>query len=158
MKRKTENLVISLLDRLVDHEPVKSQEPVQYRLMGMREIRASVVRDLEHLLNTRQHIFIPPSEYREINNSVYVYGLRDFSSENPKNPFALRKIRQEIEQTISKFEPRLKNAKVHVEPATKGERALSFKITGILVVEPLSEPVAFDTYFDVKRAEYVISK
>lgn len=157
MNPNEDNLVVSLLDRLVDLDPRQPHEPVQYRLMGLREIRALVVRDLERLLNSRQRILLPPSEYREVNNSVYVYGLRDFSAENPQNRSAMRKIRQEIEQTIAKFEPRLRNAKVQVEDAKDKRRSLNFRITGILVVEPLSEPVAFDTFFDVKQGKYVIS-
>ena len=157
MNPNEDNLVVSLLDRLVDLDPRQPHEPVQYRLMGLREIRALVVRDLERLLNSRQRILLPPSEYREVNNSVYVYGLRDFSAENPQNRSAMRKIRQEIEQTIAKFEPRLRNAKVQVEDAKDNRRSLNFRITGILVVEPLSEPVAFDTFFDVKQGKYIIS-
>ena len=158
MRQEAENLQISVLDRLVDDNPGLSSEPVRLRLMGLREIKASVVRDLENLLNTRRIIHMPGSEYREVTRSLYVYGLRDFSSENPKSPFTKRKICREIEKTIARFEPRLKNIRVHIDNPTEAERTLSFKITGILVVEPLSEPVSFDTYFDVNRGEYVISR
>jgi type VI secretion system protein ImpF len=40
----------------------------------------------------------------------------------------------------------------------QNERTLGFRITGILVVDPITEPVTFDTYFDVIKGEYVISK
>jgi len=146
-----------VLDRLVDMEPDVSREPVQRRLLNMAQIKASVIRDLENLLNTRRSIIIPPIEYREMHHSLFIYGIKDFSSENPKNPRTKRELRREIEQIILQFEPRLKNVIVRLENPRENERALRFRISGLLVVEPLSEPVTFDTFFDVNRGEYIIS-
>ena len=146
------------MDRLVDHEPGVSHEPVQYRLLSIGQIKASVIRDLENLLNARRQILPPPVAYREVNNSLFVYGLRDFTSQNPKSVPVRQQLRQDVEKTISRFEPRLRNVTVHLETPTQKERNLRFRINGLLVVEPLAEPVTFDTYFDVNRGEYVISK
>jgi len=146
------------LDRLVDHEPGVSHEPVQYRLLSIGQIKASVIRDLENLLNARRQILPPPVAYREVNNSLFVYGLRDFTAQNPKSVPVRQHLRQDIEKTISRFEPRLRNVTVHLETPTQKERNLRFRINGLLVVEPVAEPVTFDTYFDINRGEYVISK
>ena len=146
------------MDRLVDHEPGVSHEPVQYRLLSIGQIKASVIRDLENLLNARRQILPPPVAYREVNNSLFVYGLRDFTSQNPKSVPVRQQLRQDVEKTISRFEPRLRNVTVHLETPTQKERNLRFRINGLLVVEPLAEPVTFDTYFDVNRGEYIISK
>ena len=142
----------------MDYEPGVSHEPVQYRLLSIGQIKASVVRDLENLLNTRRHIFSPPVAYREVNNSLFVYGLRDFTAQSPKSVSVRQQLRQDVEKTISRFEPRLKNVTVHLETPTEKERNLRFRISGLLVVEPVAEPVSFDTYFDVNRGQYVISK
>ena len=142
----------------MDYEPGVSHEPVQYRLLSIGQIKASVVRDLENLLNTRRYIFSPPIAYREVNNSLFVYGLRDFTAQSPKSVSVRQQLRQDVEKTISRFEPRLKNVTVHLETPTEKERNLRFRISGLLVVEPVAEPVTFDTYFDVNRGEYVISK
>jgi type VI secretion system protein ImpF len=48
--------------------------------------------------------------------------------------------------------------KVNLEMAAQNERNLRFRITALLVVDPVTEPVTFDTFFDVSRGEYVISK
>jgi type VI secretion system protein ImpF len=156
MKQDRQDTQASVLDRLVDYEPGVSHEPVQYRLLSIGQVKASVIRDLENLLNTRRQILPPPSQYREVNNSLFVYGLRDFTSQNPKSVSVRQQLRQDVEKTISRFEPRLKNVTVHLETPTERERNLRFRISGVLVVEPLAEPVTFDTYFDVNRGQYVI--
>jgi type VI secretion system protein ImpF len=152
-----QNLQASILDRLVDHEPEVSHEPVQYRLLSVGQVKAWVARDLENLLNTRRHILAPPPVYSEVNNSLLVFGLPDFTSQNPKNVAVRQQLRQEIERTIARFEPRLRNVTVHVETTADNDRSLRFRINGLLIVEPEAEPVTFDTYFDVNRSQYVIS-
>lgn len=142
----------------MDDEPRVSHEPVQYRLLSIGQIKASVIRDLENLLNTRRQILAPPVAYREVNNSLFVYGLRDFTAQSPKSVSVRQQLRQDIEKTISRFEPRLKNVSIHLETPTQKERNLRFRINGLLVAEPVAEPVTFDTYFDANRGEYVISK
>lgn len=146
-----------MLDRLVDTEPHLSREAVQRRLFDSEQIRASVVRDLENLLNTRQKITVPPPGFDEVNRSVHTYGLPDFSSENPRSPLFQRRLLQAIEQTIARFEPRLRNVAVRLDTSTHRERVFSFRISGVLVVEPLSEPVVFDSYYDARRGNYVIA-
>jgi type VI secretion system protein ImpF len=155
--KQNQNIQASILDRLVDHEPGISHEPVQYRLVSIGAIKASVKRDLEKLLNTRRQILIPPVEYKEVNSSLFVYGLQDFTSKNPKSPSVKLKLRQDVEKAVSRFEPRLKNVTVYLETPTQNERNLRFRITGLLVIEPIKEPVTFDTYYDVNRGEYIIA-
>ena len=157
MSQKNRNAQASILDRLIDNDPGSSREPVQYRL-SLGQIKDAVVRDLENLLNTRRQILLPPPEYREVNNSSLLYGLQDFTSKNPESPFVRQRLRQAIEQTISRYEPRLKNVTVQVETPNKSARDLRFRITAVLMVEPITEPVTFDTYFDVSRSEYRISR
>lgn len=154
--KRGDNIRASILDRLVDTEPGVSREPVQNRLLDISRIKSMVVRDLENLLNTRRQILWVPVSYREVNHSVFMYGIGDFTSENPRSPSVRRRLRQDIEQTISMFEPRLKNLSVRLEEDIEGGRNLRFRINGMLVVESETEPVTFDTYFDTNRGEYVI--
>mgnify|MGYP001130246192 CR=1 FL=1 len=150
------NVKSSVLDRLVDHEPATSHESVQYRVLNIGQIKALVIRDLENLLNARRQIRHVPASYRQVHNSVFMYGLDDFTAENPKNPSVRRKLRQDVERAIAKFEPRLKNVTVRIEDDIEKGRNLKFRINGLLIVEPEIEPVTFDTYFDTNRGEYVI--
>jgi len=156
--RHRQNSHATILDRLVDMEPGVSHEPVQRRLLDIRQIKAVVVRDLENLLNTRRRILPVPASYKEINNSVFMYGLGDFTSENPKNSSVRQRLRQDVEKAIARFEPRLKNVIVRLEEDIEKGRNLRFRISGLLVVEPETEPVSFDTYFDTNRGEYVIER
>jgi len=152
------NMQASILDRLMDPDPGGSHEPVQYRLLSFAQIKAVVIRDLENLLNTKRNILIPPVTFREVNNSLFVYGLKDFTSQGPRSSMVRQQLRQDIERTIARFEPRLKNVALHFEAGTPGERNLKFRITGLLEVDPVAEPVTFDTYLDLTRGNYIISK
>lgn len=152
-----DNLQASVLDRLIDDEPEVSFEPVQFRLLNMRQVKARVIRDLESLLNTRRIIEPPPPEFSELNRSVFVYGIKDYTSLSPRSATVRKVLRQEIERAIARFEPRLRNVKVQLEPDQKGH-SLRFRISAMLVIEPEKEPVQFDTFFDINRSEYVITK
>ena len=152
-----DNAQASLLDRLIDEDPDNSRESVQYRLLNVRQVKASVVRDLENLLNSRRDITVLPAEFHELENSVVTYGLKDFTGENTDSQKVRQTIRKDVERTIARFEPRLKNVKVDLETGDKKERNLSFRISAMLVVDPIREPVTFDTFFDSIRKEYVVS-
>ena len=147
----------SILDRLLDEEPGNSQESVQHRAVDFRRIMVCVRRDLENLLNTRRFILPLPASFTEVSNSLLVYGLPDFSSRNPTQISVMDQLRLEISKTISRFEPRLKNVTVMVD-SPGNNRDLRFRISAVLVVDPISEPVVFDTSIDLNRSSYSISK
>lgn len=156
MKESRRNIQASLLDRLIDNEPGNSREPVQYRKTTFKQVRGAVGRDLENLLNTKNYVSSLCSEYRELNSSILVYGMPDFTSANPKSPSVRHKLRRELEKAIAQFEPRLRNVTVRVEDQGTNERNLRFKINALLFLDPVVEPVTFDTIFDVNRCEYSI--
>jgi len=158
MKQDQHHIQASVLDRLIDNDPGVLQEPAQQRVYSIGQIKASVVRDLENLLNTRRNILPLPVEYREVNSSLFVYGLQDFTSKDPRSPSVKQQLRNDVEKTIARFERRLKNVTVHIESDDGSDRKIRFRITGVLFVDPITEPVTFDTYFDMNRGEYVITK
>lgn len=158
MDQRRRNIQAPILDRLIDDEPRLSHEPVQRRFLSIGQLKRLVIRDLENLLNAKRQIITPPAACPEVENSLYSYGLADFTASNPKSLAVRQQLRQDIEQTIKRFEPRLRNVTVQFEDSTKTERHLRFRIIGFLVVDPVTEPVTFDTYFDVTKGEYVISK
>jgi type VI secretion system protein ImpF len=157
MVEHKEHIQASILDRLLDDDPDNSQESVRYLAVDFRQIMASVRRDLENLLNTRRFILTPTASLHEVNNSLLVYGLPDFSSHNPTQVSVMDQLRLEITKTISRFEPRLKNVNVMVD-SSGSNRDLRFRISAVLVVDPISESVVFDTNFDLNRGSYSISK
>jgi type VI secretion system protein ImpF len=158
MNQREQNIRASILDRLVDLEPDVSREPVQYRFLTIGQAKASVARDIENLLNTKRSILVLPNSCKELSSSLFLYGLPDFTAQNPRSAMVRQFLRQQIERTIARFEPRLRNVKVNFEISIQNERTLGFRINGLLVVDPVTEPVTFDTYFDAIKGEYVISK
>ena len=152
-----DNLQRSLLDRLLDDDPSQPMEPAHQRQVSFAEIRAAVIRDIENLLNTRRVARAVPESLSQVGHSLYVYGLRDFSNENPGSAQVLQRLRREVVQALNLFEPRLKNVVVQVDNRT-GDNNLHFRISATLVITPLSEPVVFDTLFDASRGEYVITQ
>ncbi len=152
------NLTASILDRLLDMEPEEGAESARYRIVSEQQILESVVRDIENLLNTRCSPVVVPEALVRTRESLLLYGLRDFTVDNPESAFVRQKLCREIEKIISIFEPRLKKPIVRVETREGRNRQLFFRISGILMVEPLAEPVSFDTMFDLNRNQYVILK
>ena len=146
----------SVLDRLIDYDPEKSQEPISSRSKSLRLLKQSVKRDLEWLLNTRQVAGGIPADLKELSNSLAAYGLPDFTHTSLKSPTDQGRIRRTVEQTISIFEPRLEDVIVTLEPMTEGERVLRFRIDGRLRVEPAPEPVTFDTYLHLGSGQYIV--
>jgi len=155
---QNQDIHASILDRLIDDQPGISREPVRHSVLSINQIKASVIRDLENLLNTRRQITPIPAELGEVSNSLFVYGLRDFTSEDPRSPSIKQQLRNDVEKTISRFDSRLRNVIVRLEASAQNERNVRFRISGLLVVDPVTEPVTFDTFFDINRGEYVISR
>jgi type VI secretion system protein ImpF len=148
----------SILDRLIDQEPGAFEGPVQYRQLTFNQARAAVGRDLENLLNTKNFDTPLPAAFSELNRSVFVYGIPDFTASNPRSPSVKAELLQSIERAINLFEPRLQNVMVSIDDADKEIRNIKFRISALLVMNPIVESVSFDTYFDVNRCQYIVPK
>jgi type VI secretion system protein ImpF len=160
-------VIPSVLDRLLDHEPEITSEPVPSRAQSLRQMKQSVRRDLEWLLNARQSSSIAGSAAQaddanraaiahELQSSLICYGLPDFSSASTLSVSDQRRISRAIEQAVAKFEPRLSDVVVTLLPMREIERALRFRIDARLRVEPAPEPVTFDTVLHIHSGEYRI--
>jgi type VI secretion system protein ImpF len=146
-------LVSSVLDRLID-DPNASGEPPRSSGQHLSQLKRSVTRDLENLLNTRRRWKEFPPESRDLEGSLINYGIPDFTGLNMSVPSERERTRAEIERVIRRFEPRLKNVVVTIEAnADAFERTLRFRITGVLRTEPLPERVVFDSELKPATAE-----
>jgi type VI secretion system protein ImpF len=120
------------------------------REQALRRVVQSVRRDLEWLLSTRlTWVDEGLLEAEHTARSLATYGLQDFSHENLGNVDAQQRLKRAIERAIAVFEPRLK--RVVVTPGTTDlmRRALCFRIEAVLDVEPVREPVTFDTVMEL---------
>jgi type VI secretion system protein ImpF len=148
----------SVLDRLLDYEQDKSREPVSSRAKTLREMKQAVKRDLEWLLNTRCAVNEIPPDLKELNNSLAVYGLPDFSTAGIKsdNDADQKRLRAALKAAITTFEPRLEIVNILVEKAKGNERVMHLRIDARLRVDPVPEPVSFDTMLQLGSGQYSI--
>ncbi len=152
----------SVLDRLLDYEPELSREPLASRSKSLRQMKDSVKRDLEQLLNTRQSADWLPAdlkdqkELKELNNSLAAYGLPDFTSISIKSPAEQGRLRRSLEAAIATFEPRLEDVAVTLLPLSDVQRSLHFRIEARLRIEPAPEPVTFDAMLQLSSGQYLV--
>src|SRR5438309_9798222 len=144
----------SVLDRLIGDD---AEVSAITRARSVRELKASVRRDLEWLLNTRAVAIPPPEPLTHLRESVYNYGVSDITSLSADDPKARIRLRNMIEEAIRVFEPRLMGVQV-VESAvvTREARQLRFSIQAVLRMDPSPERVSFDTVLDVSRGQYAV--
>jgi type VI secretion system protein ImpF len=133
----------SLIDRLIDRNPRSQWEAPPFRTLSREELKESVRRDLEWLLNTRTSL--PGSLLDDKDLTVIDYGIPDFGFYSPANPDHQKLLAQRIRRSISVFEPRLQKVQVTVEPEMPDEKTLVIHIDAVLVVELFREPVSFQT-------------
>jgi type VI secretion system protein ImpF len=148
----------SILDRLVDYEPRESRESPKSRSANLRELKAAVRRDLEYLLNSRSFPEEIPESLQELNKSVALYGLPDFTKNNIKNYSEQKKLTEQLEWAIRTFEPRLMDLEVTLDPVNDIERSLRFRILAQLKVDPVPEPIAFDTVLQMGSGEFEVKE
>src|SRR5262245_29545673 len=77
--RADQLLLPSVLDRLLDDNPAAGRDPPRGRDQVLKEMKESVRRDLENLLNTRRRLLTWPPAMKELNRSLANYGVPDFT-------------------------------------------------------------------------------
>jgi type VI secretion system protein ImpF len=159
-----------LFDRLIDFDRIEDEEqspqltdgderkrrvrwardererPLQF--LDQRQLKTSVRRELERLLNTR--CSIPLHRLAEEERSVVNYGIPDFSSLSRDNADDRALIGSIVGQTITAFEPRLRQVSVEVLPVSQTESSLQLNINAELRVGAFSEPVSFPVTLNSK--------
>jgi type VI secretion system protein ImpF len=149
-------VTLSVLDRLIDQEPERNQEPPMSRAQSLRELRAALRRDLEWLFNTRSTIEDLPQTLREVERSVYNYGVLDITSLSLHSSKDQEFMAKSIKTAINFFEPRLMAVKITIDPSPDVVGGIHFSIEGLLRMDPAPEPVFFDTVLESSRGEYKV--
>jgi type VI secretion system protein ImpF len=148
----------SVLDRLLDFEPDVSREAPKSRSKSLRELKLSVRRDLEWLLNSRAFPEEIDERLEEVKKSVVVYGLPDITGISAKSHVEQKRLTEALENAIKIFEPRFLNLKVTLEPVNNIDRMLKFRIEARLNVEPTPEPIAFDTVLQLGSGGFEVKE
>jgi type VI secretion system protein ImpF len=146
----------SLFDKLF---AAPSQAPHALRRLSVEEIKETVARDLEALLNTRM-VFTEEtlSRFPECQHSILTYGLSDFSGLSLASFYDREFICRALEQAIARHEPRLTQVRVLLQVDSRATSVLYFAITAILDVGPAHEPVSFDATLQPSTLQYSVTK
>jgi type VI secretion system protein ImpF len=151
-------ITVSVLDRLIDAEPENKTENVLSRTQSLRLVRAAVRRDLEWLLNSRRVADAPDENLKEVDKSVYVYGLPDLSSLTMATAADRSRLMRQIVNTINLFEPRLSNVRlVMIETDDPGKKDVRLRIEAMLRLDPVPEPISFDSVIELKSGNCHLS-
>ena len=145
-----------LLDEAYAEELEKMRKPAPSSL-SLRELRASVARDIETLLNTRRELlFDVPQEMEEVRKSILLFGLPDFTSYSLLNSQDRKALRRAVEEALVTFEPRLKSVRVTLETREKYDTTLRFRIDALLRTDPAPEQITLDASLSVVTNQYTV--
>lgn len=151
-------LLPSILDRLIDLDPGAESEPIKSQSQVIHELKASLRRDLENLLNTRWACVSWPPNYEELDLSLINYGIPDFTGVNMGGPENQARLIQIVKRAIEKFEPRFIKFTVELKTNVDNiDRILSFRVDGLLQARPFPEQVVFDTALDIHSSEFEVN-
>jgi type VI secretion system protein ImpF len=147
----------SVLDRLIDREPDNGSEAAPTRAQSVRQLKASLRRDLEWLLNSRRTPEAVDGEFEELEKSLYNFGLPDATSLNWDSARDRGRLARMIEQVLGTFEPRISGIRVAaIEAAAGAQHVMRFQIEGMLEMDPAPEHISFDTLLQLSSGEYQV--
>jgi len=146
---KKKKLRPSILDRLIDNDPNNNTETDPDQHQKLKDLRNSVRRDLENLLNTRFRMIEPDDEFSEVQSSLLNYGLPDLATVNISDQEKRKEFIQHLETILIEYEPRFKTVKVrYMDNSDTLDRTLRFRIDAILYADPSPEMVVFDSILE----------
>jgi len=154
--REHQELVPSVLDRLLDDDPTNPHEAPKSRNQILSEMKRSVRRDLENLLNTRWRCVNWPPNLEQLDMSLVNYGLPDFSGTHLGSKQDRERLRQVVEHVVRAFEPRFKKVSVSLEDDELASRSLRLRIEALLYAEPAPEPVVFDSQLEAASRTFTV--
>ncbi len=148
----------SIIDRLIDDDPLSNVEPPMSRSQSVRVFKNSIRRDLEWLLNSRRTPEDPPEDMEDAARSVLYFGLPDVTSLSGDSTDDRVRLLRMIEEAIATYEPRLSGVSVSEAESTDSEsRRVRFIIQATLRMDPSPELVYFDTVLDLSNKEYEVT-
>jgi type VI secretion system protein ImpF len=157
----------SVLDRLIGADRISrgggEERPPRTWEESVEVLERNVLRDLEHLLNTRQVSEPAEAPLEQLARSIFNYGLIDVGSLSADSSLTADEIRRRIKESIELFEPRLADVEV-VDPLQGTEearirklrRTVRFRVEATLRTDPDPERVEFDTVLEVATKRFEV--
>jgi type VI secretion system protein ImpF len=149
-------IVASVLDRLLDASPDLTVDPPKARGQYLREMRDSVRRDIENLLNTRQRCRGWPDGLGDLEQSLVNYGIPDFTGTDLSADERREEFRATIETVLRNYEPRFASVSVMMLTGDRLDRTLRFRIEALIRADPMPEPIVFDSYVDPATRSFAV--
>lgn len=150
-------LARSILDRLIDEAPDRMIDLPMSATAQTREVRESIRRDLEALLNTRRNPKGPPTTLSELKDALVSYGVDGMVSANLVTDEAKLKLARMIERRISLFETRLSEVQVTIlKSRTMTERALRMRIDATFRLHEGMPPISFESTIDPSTQRFLV--
>jgi len=147
---------LSILDRLIDNEPEKSEEAPLDDNQKLRIIQHAVRRDLENLLNTRYRIVAWPPELTELDDSLINYGIPDFTAAGLNAALESEVLIKAIRNAIALFEPRLTDVRIERTQDDYVDRTFRFRIEAMLLIEEKKHRVQFDSSMESTTGQIAV--
>ncbi|MFO0014839.1 MAG: type VI secretion system baseplate subunit TssE [Planctomycetota bacterium] len=156
--RPEDLLLPSVLDRLLDDEPENRKELPKDRAQRIRELKLSVARDIENLLNTRVSFDEIPEPFQRVRASIANYGVPDFNALVTDSSDTVSRMESQILQVLENFEHRIHNVKVTSEGASRlrDVRVVKFRIEGILQADPSPEWVKYTSQMSAVNKQFEV--
>lgn len=166
----TERLQPSLLDRLTDDEPAAAQESREQRVLSVRRLRQSVLRDLAWLLNAVSlesaedlEVFTVKDggggEVNHLRQSVVNFGIMDLSGHSI-TPTDVPMVERRLRQAILDFEPRILPHSLKIKVISTDQfnhNAMNFDIEGDLWMQPVPQRLYLKTQVDLETGSVEIT-
>lgn len=146
-----------LLDRLMD-ERAGAVPAAAAPALSLEQLKDSVARDLEALLNTRAGL--PEGLlacYPESAASVLNYGLLDFAGMCLSSSVDRERICASLKEAIERHEPRLHAVSARLRAQAGSINRVDFVIAALLKAHPAGEPVRFDAVLQPSTQRYLIA-
>lgn len=148
----------SLLDKLLATDVDAHGRGTTPR-MNVEQVKESVARDIETLLNARPSF--EPSQlvsYANVARSMLTFGLTDITSLSVASDRDRLRITESIRRSIADHEQRLVQVEVSVHDSMGAGGGLRFSIRAKLKLTPSTEPVAFDAVLHPGSNRYAVTR
>ena len=153
----TQALTPSILDRLIDLDPERKAETPASRNQVIRELRESVRRDLETLLNTRVPCLSEVQEWQSSQSTIINYGVPDHSGLNLNNDDEREDFARLLQKIVLHYECRFKAVKIKVLSNDDAyDRTFRFRIDATLRVEPAVKAIVFDSSLENVSRKFTV--
>lgn len=130
-----------LLDRLLD-----TSGELHQAHQRLRQLRESVRRDLEHLLNSRYRCVSPSDIHGYMHSAIVNFGIPDLSTINMTSSSSRNEFCRLLEQTILAQDPRIKSVKVKSEQRINHQDpCVHFRVEAVLHTHSAPELIVFDS-------------